>query len=406
MRIAVCDYAGHPFQIQLSRHLARRGHQVLHLYFADLVGPKGAVQRLPTDPATYAIEGLSAGMPVARTNLLRRRRQEAQAGALFAARCRTFAPDVILSSNMPLDALPELQAEARRGNARFVVWLQDVISLAMDRILGKRGWVFRLVAALYRWKERRLLRDSDAVVAISEDFRPILQGWGVADDRIEVIPNWAPIEELPVVRKENDWARRFGVAGRPLILYAGTLGFKHDPAKLVALSEAMAGRAPDVRILVASEGPGADHINGEVERRGLANLQVVPFQPMEELPQMLGAADVLVVLIERDAGIFSVPSKLLSCLCAARAVLLSVPGENLAARIVQDSQAGIVIDPDDQDGFVEAALRLIGDGAARARHAAAGRRYAETTFDIEAITRSFEAVLIPGRAPADQEIAA
>jgi len=30
MRLLIHDYAGHPFQVQLSRELARRGHSVTH----------------------------------------------------------------------------------------------------------------------------------------------------------------------------------------------------------------------------------------------------------------------------------------------------------------------------------------------------------------------------------------
>jgi hypothetical protein len=52
MRIAVCDYCGHPFQVQLSRQLARRGHDVLHLHSADFVTPKGAVEHLPATTAS------------------------------------------------------------------------------------------------------------------------------------------------------------------------------------------------------------------------------------------------------------------------------------------------------------------------------------------------------------------
>ena len=41
MRILVNDYAGHPFQLQLSRSLARDGHTVLHTYFGAYQTPKG-----------------------------------------------------------------------------------------------------------------------------------------------------------------------------------------------------------------------------------------------------------------------------------------------------------------------------------------------------------------------------
>ena len=41
MRISIVDYAGHPFQVQLSRKLAERGHDVLHLYFGQAITPRG-----------------------------------------------------------------------------------------------------------------------------------------------------------------------------------------------------------------------------------------------------------------------------------------------------------------------------------------------------------------------------
>jgi colanic acid biosynthesis glycosyl transferase WcaI len=46
MRILVNDYAGHPFELQLSRALARRGHTVPHTYFAAFQTPKGSVNGL------------------------------------------------------------------------------------------------------------------------------------------------------------------------------------------------------------------------------------------------------------------------------------------------------------------------------------------------------------------------
>jgi colanic acid biosynthesis glycosyl transferase WcaI len=45
MKLVVHDYCGHPFQVQLSRNLAMRGHDVTHIYFADDPGPKGALAR-------------------------------------------------------------------------------------------------------------------------------------------------------------------------------------------------------------------------------------------------------------------------------------------------------------------------------------------------------------------------
>ena len=50
MKIFVHDYAGHPFQVDLSRELAVRGHEVNHAYFHGDLGPKGRLERSSVDP--------------------------------------------------------------------------------------------------------------------------------------------------------------------------------------------------------------------------------------------------------------------------------------------------------------------------------------------------------------------
>ena len=58
MRIGIVDYAGHPFQVQLSRKLAERGHDVLHLYFVQAITPRGMLMPTAEDPKTLDIEGV------------------------------------------------------------------------------------------------------------------------------------------------------------------------------------------------------------------------------------------------------------------------------------------------------------------------------------------------------------
>jgi colanic acid biosynthesis glycosyl transferase WcaI len=53
-RILVHDYSGHPFQAELSRSLARRGHDVLHLSFRQFQTPKGDLVAKPDDPVGFA----------------------------------------------------------------------------------------------------------------------------------------------------------------------------------------------------------------------------------------------------------------------------------------------------------------------------------------------------------------
>jgi glycosyltransferase involved in cell wall biosynthesis len=117
------------------------------------------------------------------------------------------------------------------------------------------------------------------------------------------------------------------------------------------------------------------------------------FQPYEDLPDMLATADIVLVLLEPEAGAFSVPSKVLTYHCAGRPILGAMPAENLASRIIESNRSGIVVEPDDAAAFVAAAHLLVDDPDLRATMGRSGRRYAETTFDIERIGDRFVEVL-------------
>lgn len=396
LRILVHDYAGHPFQLELSRALAHRGHTVRHVYCGSIGNTaRGNTARLADDPETFSIEPITLAQPIQKYSYVKRWAQEKTYGRKLAAALDDFRPTVVLSANTPLDAQRILQKNCRRAGIRFVFWVQDLLGIATERVLKRRMPVFgKRIGQHYVEMEKTLLRQSDAIVLITEDFRPVMQKWGIPPSRVTVIENWAPLAELPMRPKANPWAEAQGLADKRCLLYAGNLGMKHNPQHLVETARMLRGQ-DDVRVVVVSEGLGADWLREQQAAEGLDNLTLLPFQPFEALPEVLATGDVLMALLEPDAGVFSVPSKVLSYLCAGRPVLLAIPVENLAARIVEQQQAGRIIPPDEPAAFAREAQHLIHNEALRHRLGINARRYAETTFDIDAITGRFEQILAP-----------
>lgn len=394
MRIAIHDYAGHPFQLQLSRELARRGHVIRHFYFGGDAGPKGATTRSDADPDTFSIEPIQIKKPYSKGSLVQRLVQDVEYGQAAEKAIGAFAPELVVSSNTPLFAQGPIQAAADRLDAPFVFWVQDIFSVAVDRVLGAKLFgAGRLAASVFKRMEAAQLARSDEIILISEDFQREIAALGVPSREFHTIPNWGAIADIPLRPKTNDWAAAHGLADKFVFLYSGTLGFKHDPGLLLDLADHFAN-VPDVRIVVASSGVSADWLRERCQAEPRPNLVLMDLQPMEVFPDMLGAADVVLGLLEKDAGEFSVPSKVLSYLCAGRPILLSAPKVNLAARTVVGAGAGLVTEAGERAEFLAAAAALAGDVDLRTRSAAAGRRYAETHFDIDAITRRFEGVFM------------
>lgn len=396
MKIVVHDYAGHAFPTSLSRALAACGHDVVHAFASSLQTPRGDLQSRAGDPASLEFREIPMDpeYPRFKYSFRRRRTMEIAYGREAARFIRSWKPDAVLSGNTPTEAQESICRAAAASGTRFYYWVQDFYSLAVDGLLRRKipiagGWI----GAWYRRLDKRHFHQSARIITITGDFTPILEReFGVPRTRIEVVPNWALIEEIPPLPKDNSWARAHALNDKFVFLYTGTLGMKHNPALLLRLAEAHRENSA-IRVVVISEGIGAEWLKAESTAAGLENLLVFPYQPFADLPRVLATGDVLVGILEPDAGVFSVPSKTLSYLCAARPLLLAMPPENLAARITSGNKAGFIVPPGDTVGFLAAAGRLLADDALRIAMAGRARGYAEETFPIGKTAARFAAIL-------------
>ncbi len=393
MKIFVHDYPGHAFPIQLSRELARLGNQVVHAFAAALESPRGALARRPEDPRNLTILPLVTGAKMDKYALVQRVLDERRYGEMLARAVLDIAPDLFITCTTPNDVLDVLRARLPQ-QLRTLWWLQDIYSIGIKNVLNRKlFFAGNLAGAIYRGKERRFAARADQIISITPDFIPFLKGLGVPDSKITVIENWAPVNEIVPLPCENAWKREQGLSGKRVVLYSGTLGLKHNPALLsnVAAHYQSLGRE-DVHIVAVTQGLGADFLKAEADRRRLRNLKVLPWQPYERLPEVLSSADILTAIIEPDAGLFSVPSKILSSFCAGRPVVAAIPADNLAAKTITRAGAGLVVEPGDERGFLAKLDRLLADPALARELGQCGRSYAEKTFDIQAMAGRFLAL--------------
>lgn len=397
LRIVIHDFAGHPFQIQLSRELARRGHEVHHLYFRDDWTPRGRLAPAADDPPTLKINGIGIKGSFEKYNYIKRVLQEREYAGYVADYINEIRPDIV-SLTAPVDTLSIVRKRCISARTFFILYMQDIFSLGVRELLKRKlGPVGSIVGRYYTSLEQANLRRADKIICITEDFRTTLRSWSIPADRMEVIENWAPLDELAPYSGPRLWVEEYGLKGKRIVLYSGTLGLKHNPKLLSAAARhlAVTPGLEDAVMLVITEGLGAELLEQEKAQGGLDNLVILPWQPYERLAEILSSAELVLAMIERDAGTFCVPSKVLSYLSVGCPILLSSPQENLAVRTVRRAHAGEVVEPEDEHGFIHAVQRMLSDREALAGYAASARRYAETVFDIRDIADRFEALWAP-----------
>ncbi len=389
MKIIIHDLAAHPFVFQLSKELAKRNIKVFHVFSTFFQSPnQGNFKNLKSIPNLELVP-IGIGERYSKTNFFKRRRGDVLYGKIVSQKVNEIKPDIFINCVSPLDASKIILKECEVERIKYFTWLQDIYNIATTSILSKKNpGIGKIIGSYYKFVEVRLLRKSDHIISITEDFIPLLTSWKIKKEKIKIIPNWANIDEIPIKNKSNQWSIKNNLLDKFCFLYSGTLGFKHNPTLLSKLALYFKD-IPNVRVIVISEGHGADWLRKEKALKKIDNLIIMNYQPFEQLADVMATGDVLVSILEPDAGIYSVPSKVLTYLCSQRPLLLAVPSGNLAARIVKDNNMGLIADPMEINLFLNLAFELYNDKNKREMLGRSARIYAEINFNIENIANSF-----------------
>ena len=249
-----------------------------------------------------------------------------------------------------------------------------------------------LLIRIFQYLEKMIYRVSARMTVLSEGMRENLIDKGVSAKKIVVIPNWADVDHIRPVPKENSFREVHNLNGRFVVMFAGNLGYIAvldtvlDAAKLLS-------NDPNIIFLIVGEGNAKPALVKRAEMMGLRNVRFLPTQPKEVLPKMLGAADVSLVTLNRQLGQHNVPSKTYSIMASARLVLASVPNDSEIARLVKEANCGVWIPPEDAQALAQAIQDLWKQPELLERLGANGRRYVCEHFDRKALTGRYHQLL-------------
>jgi glycosyltransferase involved in cell wall biosynthesis len=391
--IALIDYGCHSFTFRLAAHLRQEGYPFRYFANGSLESPNLSSLEAWQQEYPELVRVVICAKPYSKISLRDRLAGELEWASRCIAALETERPAAILFSCLPLTVVRKIQAWAQTRNTPVLYWLQDLQGTAIAELLGKRlGLPGRMLGRLAKAVEHRALENSRYVITIAREHESLLPGKIRRENRFACLENWANLEQIPVLPAANEWAVRHGLHRTLNIAYSGTLGFKHDLQVFPALAAAFR-HDPDVRIVIVSSGAAADHLRRLAADEGFENLVVLPFQPYEDVPQVLASAAVLIAPLDPSAGSFCVPSKILSYLCAARPIVLAIDKQNPAARMLAEANAGMTVLPGDAGAFVGAVSDLIHNRTRRELLGRNARSYAEASFHIDHIVSRFLGIM-------------
>lgn len=318
------------------------------------------------------------------------------AGTIFGPwllRGRRFDAVFVYAPSPLLQALPAIML-ARLKRAPLALWVQDLWpeSLAATGFVRNRA-ALAFVGGIVRF----IYRHTNRILVPSEGFRAPIAA--LADDpaKIRYFPN-AWVDESCGGSVETATSTPLSMLAAKIadgfsVVFAGNLGTAQSLDTIVDAAELLQREGSAVRFFLIGSGSLSDWLATEVERRGLANVELPGRFTATSMPALYAAAAALLVSL-RNEPIFAwtIPSKLQGYLAAGRPIIAALNGEG--ARVVAAAGAGLTCPAGDAVALADTVRRLAAlNAGARGKMGDNARRYAAEHFALERLATNLHVLL-------------
>lgn len=224
---------------------------------------------------------------------------------------------------------------------------------------------------------RRAMNACDRVVVIGNCMAKNLSQTGVVTNRMAIIPNWADLEIIApsaAAKIDTSAIKISGKAKKPdemfrddspkfRVLYAGNIGRAHPMRSVIEAATILAKHSEIEFVFV-----GDQNVHGILARergkRALENIKFMPYQPIEQLRNVMESGDVHLVTMNREAKGQLVPCKFYAGLTVGRPTIFVGPRECEVSQVITNYNAGKIVPPGDGQALADAILAYRNDGNA------------------------------------------
>jgi len=214
----------------------------------------------------------------------------------------------------------------------------------------------RFLIKILLWLEKTIYKNCSSIVALSSGQADGIRAVLTEEKPITVIPNscdtdvFRPDIDGSAIRQRMSWGDKL------VLLHTGAMGKVNGLDFIIDAAERLKDHSDIVFVLIG-DGNQKPFLESRVKELGLRNVEILPSVPKQQLPKILAAADIALVVIANYLIIeHNCANKFFDGLSAGKPVLLNYSGWQ--KKILEENKAGIGCDLCNLEQFVEKVLYL------------------------------------------------
>jgi len=312
---------------------------------------------------------------------------------------RERGADVIFATSTPLTVgIPaRISAALKRIPYIFEVrdlWPEDI--LAAGRV--KPGLVYRSWAALESFCYAKARR----IVLVSKGFHDRLLERGFAPERLRTILLGADGNLFRDVQPDTAYIARNGLTGKTIAVYTGSYGNANGLFQVMEAALLLRDR-DDIALVMIGDGRERPALEAMKAQHNLANVFLMPFVKKYELPGILAACHIgLMILKQASRPRWVTPNKLFDYMFTGMPTIVNFAGTT--AELVEADGVGVASEPGNAQDLADKIRYFADHPEVRATMGARARKVAFAKYDRRQIAKDIAdlcaSVLRESREPA------
>lgn len=237
--------------------------------------------------------------------------------------------------------------------------------------------------------ESRIYQKASYVNAVTEGIRnTLIQRKNVPPGKVLFFPNGVDVDLFKPTVPDNELVQELALNGKKVIVYAGTLGLAHGVRVALDAMEILQSRGIDLWLVLIGSGSEKASLVQIAQAKRLSKVIFLDPKSVEYVSRLYSlACGGLVTLRNLDFFDGTRPAKMFPIMACGKPVLYSGSGEG--ARLVERSQAGIVVPPEDAKGLADAMVALVENPLKAGELGRNGRRYVEDHLSWSAVVHNW-----------------
>jgi 1,2-diacylglycerol 3-alpha-glucosyltransferase len=143
---------------------------------------------------------------------------------------------------------------------------------------------------------RNMLKRSEVVIAPSQPIKDELLDNGVRMQACEVIPTGVDCKRFTPENYDKGFLARYGLEGKRVVLHVGRLSLEKRLDTVLEAMVRLAKEEPDLRLLIAGQGPASEHYKAMAKSLGVSDRVVFAgFMSDDELAKAYASVEMLVI---------------------------------------------------------------------------------------------------------------